>query len=139
MFKDCKGVIIDIRNNGGGSVANVNKLACRFTNEQKILKGYKLHKTGKGHNDRKPFEKRNNDNRNNKSSEKENVEAKKEQPKKEAKPVEAVAEEKANVEVEDLSTKTVAELRELAKAKDVKGCRKSCRKTSGSKSKTFKN
>lgn len=51
MFKDCKGVIIDIRNNGGGSVANVNKLACRFTNEQKILKGYKLHKTGKGHND----------------------------------------------------------------------------------------
>ena len=51
MFKDCKGVIIDIRDNGGGNVANVNKLACRFTKEQKILKGYKLHKTGKGHND----------------------------------------------------------------------------------------
>lgn len=51
MFKDCKGVIIDIRDNGGGSVANVNKLACRFTKEKKILKGYKLHKTGKGHND----------------------------------------------------------------------------------------
>ena len=51
MFKDCKGVIIDIRDNGGGNVANVNKLACRFTKEKKILKGYKLHKTGKGHND----------------------------------------------------------------------------------------
>ncbi len=51
MFKDCKGVIIDIRDNGGGNVANVNKLACHFTKEQKILKGYKLHKTGKGHND----------------------------------------------------------------------------------------
>ena len=51
MFKDCKGIIFDIRNNGGGSVSNVNKLACRFTKEPKVLKGYKLHKTGKGHND----------------------------------------------------------------------------------------
>jgi C-terminal processing protease CtpA/Prc len=51
LFKDCKGIVVDIRNNGGGSVANVNKLACRFTNESKVLTGYDLHKTGKGHND----------------------------------------------------------------------------------------
>ena len=51
MFKDCKGLIFDIRNNGGGNKANVNKLACRFTTESKVLKGYLLHKTGVGHND----------------------------------------------------------------------------------------
>ena len=51
LFKDCQGVIIDIRNNGGGNEANVNKLAYRFTNEKQILKGYKLYKTGTGHSD----------------------------------------------------------------------------------------
>ena len=51
MFKDCKGLIFDIRDNGGGSKANVNKLACRFTTEKKVLKGYLLHKTGVGHSD----------------------------------------------------------------------------------------
>lgn len=51
QFKDCKGVIIDIRSNGGGSIANVNKLACRFTNQDKILCGYELIKTGPGHNE----------------------------------------------------------------------------------------
>ena len=50
-FKDCKGLIIDIRSNGGGSIANVNKLACRFTDKEKVLKGYELIKTGPGHNE----------------------------------------------------------------------------------------
>lgn len=51
MFKDCKGLIIDIRNNGGGSVANVNRLGCRLTKETRVHTGYKLYKTGPGHND----------------------------------------------------------------------------------------
>lgn len=50
-FKDCKGLIIDIRSNGGGSIANVNKLACRFTDKKKVLVGYELIKTGPGHNE----------------------------------------------------------------------------------------
>lgn len=51
LFKDCKGIVLDIRNNGGGSVSNINALGSRFTNESKVLTGYDLHKTGKGHND----------------------------------------------------------------------------------------
>ncbi len=49
-FEPCLGIIIDIRNNQGGSLTNVNILASRFTNE-KILTGYIIHKTGKGHDD----------------------------------------------------------------------------------------
>lgn len=51
QFKECKGVIIDIRNNGGGSINNVNKLACRFSKEDKVLRGYTLYKTGPGHSE----------------------------------------------------------------------------------------
>ena len=51
QFADCNGVIIDIRNNGGGNINNVNKLACRFTDKEKVLCGYTLHKTGPGHNE----------------------------------------------------------------------------------------
>ncbi len=46
----CKGIIIDIRDNGGGSLNNSERIAARFTPE-KILSGYIQHKTGKGHND----------------------------------------------------------------------------------------
>lgn len=46
----CDGVIIDVRSNGGGNLTNANKLAARFTNK-KVLTGYIIHKTGKGHND----------------------------------------------------------------------------------------
>jgi len=46
----CKGLIIDVRNNGGGLLSNVDKLVSRFVNE-KTLVGYIQHKTGKGHND----------------------------------------------------------------------------------------
>lgn len=46
----CDGLIIDVRNNGGGTITNASKLAARFTNK-KVLTGYIFHKTGKGHND----------------------------------------------------------------------------------------
>ncbi|MEG2514649.1 MAG: S41 family peptidase, partial [Bacteroidaceae bacterium] len=46
----CTGLIVDVRNNGGGTITNSEKLAARFTNK-KILTGYIQHKTGKGHND----------------------------------------------------------------------------------------
>lgn len=46
----CRGIIIDIRNNGGGNVTYAEKFAARFLNE-KTLVGYIQHKTGKGHND----------------------------------------------------------------------------------------
>ena len=46
----CDGLIIDIRNNGGGNITNSTKLASRFTNEELVV-GYIKHKTGKGHND----------------------------------------------------------------------------------------
>ena len=49
-LKGCNGLILDVRSNGGGSLAEAERLAARFTNE-KTLVGYIYHKTGKGHND----------------------------------------------------------------------------------------
>ncbi|MDR2232424.1 MAG: S41 family peptidase [Tannerella sp.] len=49
-FKDCKGLIIDVRENGGGSLTNSDRIAARFLQE-KIVTGYIKHKTGPGHND----------------------------------------------------------------------------------------
>lgn len=46
----CRGLIIDIRNNGGGMLTNAEKLAARFCQE-KTLVGYYQHKTGPGHQD----------------------------------------------------------------------------------------
>jgi hypothetical protein len=46
----CQGLIIDIRNNGGGLLTNAEKLAARFCQE-KTLVGYYQHKTGPGHSD----------------------------------------------------------------------------------------
>ena len=46
----CDGLIIDVRHNGGGTLTNATRLAARFTNER-VLTGYILHKTGKGHSD----------------------------------------------------------------------------------------
>ncbi|MCI1681287.1 MAG: S41 family peptidase [Bacteroides sp.] len=46
----CNGIIIDVRNNGGGNLTNSTRFAARFTNE-KVLTGYMYHKTGKGHSD----------------------------------------------------------------------------------------
>ncbi|NDV64152.1 S41 family peptidase [Bacteroides sp. 224] len=49
-IRNCDGLIIDIRNNGGGTITNATKVASCFT-DKKILSGYILHKTGKGRND----------------------------------------------------------------------------------------
>lgn len=49
-FESCHGIVIDVRDNGGGALTNVDILASRFTNE-KVLVGYILHKRGVGHND----------------------------------------------------------------------------------------
>ena len=46
----CDGLVIDVRHNGGGTLTNAARLAARFTNER-VLTGYILHKTGKGHGD----------------------------------------------------------------------------------------
>lgn len=46
----CRGLIIDIRDNGGGSLSNVPLIARRFATD-KTCYGYISHKTGKGHND----------------------------------------------------------------------------------------
>lgn len=49
-FKDCRGLIIDVRNNGGGELTNAYRLAAPFfTSDQTV--GYWQHKTGSGHND----------------------------------------------------------------------------------------
>ncbi len=50
----CNGLIIDVRQNGGGMVTSAEKLAARFTNEE-IRVGYMRHKTGKGHRDFSPL------------------------------------------------------------------------------------
>lgn len=46
----CKGLIIDLRDNPGGTLTYATRLAEHFT-EKKILIGYMSHKTGPGHND----------------------------------------------------------------------------------------
>ena len=46
----CNGLIIDVRNNGGGNLTTASQLAARFTNER-VLTGYIQHKTGPGHSD----------------------------------------------------------------------------------------
>ncbi len=46
----CDGIIIDVRNNPGGTLTTAHRLVSHFTNE-KTLVGYIYHKTGKGRND----------------------------------------------------------------------------------------
>jgi hypothetical protein len=50
IFAGCKGLIIDIRNNGGGNLTNAEKLASYFFDETRIT-GYMQHKNGTGHSD----------------------------------------------------------------------------------------
>ena len=51
----CFGLILDIRDNGGGSMTNVDLLAARFITERTLL-GYISHKTGPGKDDfSKPY------------------------------------------------------------------------------------
>ena len=49
-LEGCKGVIIDVRNNGGGLVSEAYLLASKFAREKTHV-GYVRYKTGKGHND----------------------------------------------------------------------------------------
>lgn len=49
-MKDCKGLIIDVRQNGGGDMTNAFQLASPFFKTDKVV-GYWQHKTGKGHYD----------------------------------------------------------------------------------------
>lgn len=46
----CNGIIIDVRDNGGGSLTNVERIASRFFNERALV-GYISHKIGPRHND----------------------------------------------------------------------------------------
>ena len=46
----CNGIIIDVRNNGGGLLTYAELLAGRLTNERPLV-GYITHKTGRGHDD----------------------------------------------------------------------------------------
>lgn len=50
MFEHCKGIIIDVRNNGGGSLEYSAQLAASFFTERTVT-GYIAHKTGPGHSD----------------------------------------------------------------------------------------
>lgn len=50
QFALCKGIIIDIRDNGGGALTNVETIVSRFISER-ILAGSICHKTGPGHSD----------------------------------------------------------------------------------------
>ena len=49
-FQDCEGLIIDVRNNGGGALTNADRIASRFL-EERMLTGYIQYKNGNGHND----------------------------------------------------------------------------------------
>ncbi|MDR2684848.1 MAG: S41 family peptidase [Prevotellaceae bacterium] len=50
IFSECKGIIIDVRSNGGGSLSYSEALAACFLKE-KTLTGYIRHKNGIGHSD----------------------------------------------------------------------------------------
>lgn len=52
----CDGLVIDIRDNGGGNMDMVDRIVGRFTT-QRITAGYMIHKTGPGRNDfSEPYE-----------------------------------------------------------------------------------
>lgn len=55
LLHNSRGLIIDIRNNGGGTLTNIDTFLGRFIKE-KMTGGYIQHKTGPGHNDfSKPY------------------------------------------------------------------------------------
>lgn len=49
-FLLCDGLIIDVRDNGGGMLTNIENYVSRFIDERTLV-GYISHKTGKGHGD----------------------------------------------------------------------------------------
>lgn len=50
ILANSRGLIIDIRDNGGGALTNINTLVGRFI-DKPFVGGYILHKTGPGHDD----------------------------------------------------------------------------------------
>lgn len=50
ILEPCKGLIIDVRNNGGGLISNAYLLSAPFFKEDETI-GYWQHKTGPGHHD----------------------------------------------------------------------------------------
>lgn len=54
-FKKCRGIVLDVRNNGGGSLENAYKLASLFYTQDTVV-GYWQHKSGTGHKDFSPLE-----------------------------------------------------------------------------------
>lgn len=50
LLSDCRGMIFDIRDNGGGSMASVETIVKRFIDKE-ITAGYICHKSGPGHDD----------------------------------------------------------------------------------------
>ena len=55
-FLVCDGLIIDVRDNGGGALTNVETYVSRFIDRTTVA-GYLVHKNGTGHNDfSEPFE-----------------------------------------------------------------------------------
>lgn len=50
----CHGLIIDVRDNGGGNLTNVEKISSRFFNQRQLI-GYISHKMGPGHDDFSPL------------------------------------------------------------------------------------
>lgn len=49
-FSDCKGIILDVRDNGGGYLTSAESLASCFFSVR-TLTGYMVHKSGNGHSD----------------------------------------------------------------------------------------
>jgi len=50
LLRDCRGMVFDIRDNGGGSISNVETIVSRFI-DRRILAGYITHKSGPAHDD----------------------------------------------------------------------------------------
>lgn len=48
-FADCKGLIVDVRSNGGGDLDLEQSLVARFMTEESMQVGYMCHKVGKAH------------------------------------------------------------------------------------------
>lgn len=55
LLRDCRAMVFDIRDNGGGNISNVEVLVRRFI-DSRITGGYICHKSGPGHGDfSKPY------------------------------------------------------------------------------------